>query len=455
MPADSHCHLNDPAFDIDRGEVIESIETAGMVHLLNVGYDLPTSHKALALAHRYPYMYASAGIHPHNASSVDDTVLDELRKLLAYPQVVAVGETGLDYFRDRSPREDQQRSFRAHLALARSTGRPVIIHCRDAMDDCLKILEEEEVGKIGGVMHCFAGSPEEAEKTLELGLYISFAGNVTYPKAGMLRDSMAVVPGHRLLLETDSPYLAPQKKRGKRNDPTLLRYVLETAAKVRSVTIADMERIAVNNFEELFLNTGAEGKIAYQIRDSLYINVTQACSNECYFCVRFHSDTVQGHNLRLAKDPSAEQMIEAIGDPTKYGEVVFCGYGEPTIRLEQIKQVAKAVKDKGGVTRLNTNGHGNHLAKRNIVPELKGVIDSVSVSLNAADSETYNKICKPLIKNAWNSTVEFIKEAKAGGLDVTASIVAIPGVVDEEQCRTFVEDELKVDFRVRHYNLVG
>ncbi|MBI5816708.1 MAG: YchF/TatD family DNA exonuclease [Nitrospinae bacterium] len=456
MPADSHCHLNDPAFDNDREETIARAKEAGVSRILNVGYSIPNSEKAVELAQKHPYMSASAGIHPHDAKTVDGSVIEKLRGLARLPEIVAIGETGLDYYRDKSPRDVQQKSFRSHIAIAREAGKPVIVHCRDAMDDAIKVLTEENVKEIGGVMHCFAGTPEDARRCLDLNLYISFAGNITYPKAEDLRRSLAATPGHRLLLETDAPYLSPQKLRGKRNEPSAMTYIVKQAAQTRGVTVEDIERITLFNFEELFGAGGkGEGEIAYKIRNSLYLNVTIHCTNECYFCPRFGSRTVQGHDLRISGDPSAEEMIALIGDPKRYDEVVFCGYGEPTIRLEQIKAVARHVKDNGGVTRLNTNGHGSHIAGRDIVPELVGLIDHVSVSLNAADPATYNAICQPAIPEAWEKTVEFIKSAKGRIPNVTATVVAIPGKVDVAGCEKFARETLGVDFRVRAFDLVG
>ncbi len=456
MPADSHCHLNDPAFDEDLEEVISRIKEEGMDYLLNVGYDLQTSRKAVELAERYDTMYASVGVHPHNASQLNDNALAELGKLADHPRVVAIGETGLDYYRDKSPREDQVMALRAHMELAKKLKKPLIIHCRDAMEDCLKILEDEDLKKTGGVMHCFAGAPDDARRCLKLGMYISFAGNVTYPKAGALRESLKAVPGHRLLLETDSPYLAPQKKRGRRNSPAFLKYVVDKAAEVRGVTREDIERITVTNFKTLFKTGGVEkGEVAYKIRNSLYLNVTKECTNECYFCARFHSDTVQGHNLRISSDPTAEEMIEAMGDPSRYDEIVFCGFGEPALRLDAIMQVARVVKEKGGRTRLNTNGHANQIAGKDVTPQLAGLIDIVSVSLNTADAATYNEICSPLIPDAYQAVIDFIKSAKASGLSVTATAVDIPGKVNAEDVRRLAEDELGVGFRLRSYNLVG
>jgi len=456
MSADSHCHLNDPAFKADRDEVIARARGAGVRLMLNVGYDLATSGIAIDLARANPDMFASVGMHPHNAKEVDDKVIERMRLAAVAPEVVAIGETGLDYYRDRSPREAQQKAFRAHLALAREVGKPLVIHCRNAMADCLEIMLDEGVEQIGGVMHCFAGTPDDARACLEMNMYISFAGNITYPKAVGLRESLATIPGHRLLVETDSPYLAPRKKRGKRNEPSLISHVIDQAAATRGVTCEDMERISVSNFMTLF-NVGDRGggEVSYMIRNSLYLNVTRTCDNECYFCPRFHSDTVQGHNLRIERDPTAEEMIEAVGDPTRYDEIVFCGYGEPTLRLDRVKEVAKAVKAKGGYTRLNTNGHGSVIAGRDITPELAGVIDEVSVSMNASDPDTYNAICNPKPPGAYEGTIGFIKAARRRGLKVTATVVAIEGKVDIEACRRLAEDKLGVSFRVRDFNLVG
>lgn len=456
MPADSHCHLNDPAFDADRGEAVKRALSAGLVHFLNVGYNIPTTQVAIQLAEEFAMMYASAGIHPHNAASVDEQALAEIRGFAGHPKVVAIGETGLDYYRDRSPRDAQARSFRAHIQIAREVGKPIIVHCRDAMEDTMAIMKDERIHDIGGVMHCFAGTPDDVRRLLDMNLYISFAGNITYPNASALRDSLLAVPGHRLLLETDAPYLSPKESRGKRNEPANITGVVRQAAETRGVTVEDMNRITVTNFEELFrVGGGRTGEIVYRIRNSLYVNVTKNCTNECFFCPRFFSDTLQGHNLRLARDPSVEEMIEAIGDPARYDEIVFCGYGEPTLRLEEIKAVARAIKSKGGATRLNTNGHGSRIAGRDITPELAGLIDHVSVSLNAADKQTYNAICNPSFPDAWESAVDFIRKVKLHTPIVTATVVAIPGKVDVETVRKFAEDDLGVRFRVREYNLVG
>jgi len=195
------------------------------------------------------------------------------------------------------------------------------------------------------------------------------------------------------------------------------------------------------------------GETAYRIRNSLYLNVTNRCTNACTFCVRFHSDYVKGYNLRLNHEPGLEEMKDAIGDPSQYKEVVFCGYGEPLIRLDLIKSLARWVKVQGGRVRINTNGHGNLIHGRNILPELSGIVDSLSISLDAHDEDSYNRICMPLVKNAYQGMLDFIREAKEVIPDVTVTVVDVEGV-DVERCRRIAR-ELGVKFRLRRYNVVG
>ena len=287
--------------------------------------------------------------------------------------------------------------------------------------------------------------------------YISFAGPITYPNADKLRKVVKSIPTNRLLIETDCPYLAPQQMRGKRNEPAYVRHVAEKVAEVKGLTVEDIERVIRLNVHNLFGigDVNEIGRVTYKIRNSLYLNITNRCTNECYFCARTTDPWVQGYNLRLEDEPLSEDILKEIGDPKRYDEVVFCGYGEPTLRLNIIEEVSKKVKEMGGKIRLNTNGHGNLINKRNILPELKGLVDTISVSINAEDSEKYNKICHPVFKNStYEAVKEFIKEAKKYIHEVVVTIVDVPEV-DEEKCKEIAEKELGVKFRERRYNVVG
>ncbi|MGE5818765.1 MAG: TatD family nuclease-associated radical SAM protein, partial [Deltaproteobacteria bacterium] len=259
-----------------------------------------------------------------------------------------------------------------------------------------------------------------------------------------------------LLIETDAPYLAPQPLRGKRNEPAFVRHTAEMIAQIKGLTFDDVSRITSFNAMQLFgIGTVPDrGQITYPIRNSLYLNITNRCTAACTFCVRYNTDFVKGHNLRLTEEPTADAVIAEIGDPTRYAEIVFCGYGEPLLRLDVIKAVAAEVKRRKGKVRIDTNGHANLIYKRNVLPELAGLVDAVSVSLNAQNAEVYEKLTQPKFgPMTYDAVKEFIREAKKYIPEVTATVVSAPGV-DIEACRKIAEG-LGAKFRVREYNVVG
>ncbi|MCL4457446.1 MAG: YchF/TatD family DNA exonuclease [Nitrospirae bacterium] len=450
---DTHCHLEMEPFDADREDVIKRAKDAGLEAVITIGSDFEGSKGAVELAGKYDFVYASVGIHPHDAKDFNEDVFRQITEWTKNPKVVAIGETGLDYHYDHSPRDVQRDAFIKQLSYAVESGVPAIIHSREAKEDTLRILEESRVSK--GVLHCFSGDMETAERAMEMGLYISFAGTVTFKKALQIQKIAKVIPDEYLLIETDAPYLAPEPFRGKRNEPAFVKHTAEFIAKLRGVSTEDIDRITTLNAKRLFGigDMPGMGEIAYKIRESLYLNITNRCTSKCSFCIKFHSDFVKGHNLRLAGEPSADELKSAIGDPALYQEVVFCGYGEPLLRLDAVKEVASWIKEKGGKVRINTNGHGNLIHKRNILPELQGLVDSISISLDAHDEKTYNKICNPAFKNAFNEVVNFIKEAKKSIPEVTATVVTAEGV-DVDKCKE-IADFLGVKLRVRRLDVVG
>lgn len=456
MIIDTHAHLDFPEYKADLESVLSRAKEAGVGCIINVGTSLAASKKSVILANRFDNIYASIGIHPHDASKVSEQDWQTLESLVKEPKVVAIGETGLDYYRNRSPHEDQQRIFHKHLTLAKAHNLPVIIHCREAGSDCLTILHEHKNGSLRGVVHCFSGTREMAEKCVELGFYISFAGPITFSNANNLREVAKSIPVERLLLETDCPFLSPQPKRGERNEPSYLSYVIPVLADIYGLSVQDIMRITTFNAYKLFGigEPEQEGKIAYAIRNSLYINLTNRCSNVCAFCMRETYPIVKGHHLGLKKEPTSEEVIQAIGDPSSYDEVVFCGYGEPTERLDVLVTVARFLKSKGKRIRLDTNGHGDLINGRPIVRELEGLIDTICISLNADTAEKYEEICKPVFgEKTYPALIQFIKEAKEVIPNVQVSLVEMPGV-DVEKCRKIAQ-ELSVDFRVRKYDVLG
>ncbi len=250
--ADSHAHLIDKAFKRDEEEVIKRAQDKGVRLIINLGYDLKTSLAAVKLAEDYNSIYASVGIHPHEAGKVPDNYQERLKKLAQKEKVVALGEIGLDYYRDLSPREKQKEVFRELLRAAREIRYPVIIHDREAHDDILKILEEEKGGENGGVLHCFSGDWNMAQKCIDMGFYISIAGPVTFKKSDKLQEVAKKLPLNRMLVETDCPYLAPVPFRGKRNEPSYVKFTLERIASLRGDRWEDLAQATYDNTRRVF-----------------------------------------------------------------------------------------------------------------------------------------------------------------------------------------------------------
>ena len=462
---DTHCHLEMDAFDPDREDVIKRAHDAGIGAIITIGSDLAGNRGGLELSQKYDFIFASVGFHPHDAKDFTEEIFNQIKEWATQfkiqnpnskiqgGKVVGIGEIGLDYHYDHSPRKIQRDVFVKQLHLAEELGLPVIIHSREAKKDTLEIVSGSGVNK--GVFHCFSGDMDMAERAMAIGFCISVAGPVTFKNAKKLQEITAAIPDDFLLIETDAPYLTPEPFRGRRNEPAYLIHTAQAVAALRGVSLEDISRITTLNAMRLFRigEMPGKGEIAYKIRDNLYLNITNRCTNSCSFCIRFHSDYVKGHNLRLLDEPTEEEVKQAIGDPAQYQEIVFCGYGEPLLRLDLVKNIAQWIKLRNGKVRINTNGHGNLIYERNILPELQGIVDSISISLDAQDKETYNKICKPSFENAYEGVLSFIREAQKFIPHVQVTAVTLPGV-DIEECRR-VAGELGVRLRVRTLDAVG
>lgn len=442
------------AFSGDRDEVVKRAKEAGVKYIVNAGSDRAGNIAGLELSSRYAQVYAAAGIHPHDAKTLNDDLYKELKSWARSPKIVAIGEIGLDYHYLHSPKGIQIDAFKKQILLARELDLPIIVHSREAKKDTIRILKQE-INDTTGMLHCFSGDREMAKDAMEMGFYISIAGPATFKNAKKLREIIEFIPDEFLLIETDAPYLSPVPMRGKRNEPSFLLHTAETIAEIRGISVTDLARITTLNALKLFkIDTITEkGEIAYKIRDSLYLNVTNKCTNKCNFCVRFRTSYVKGHNLRLERDPTALQLIKAIKDPRDYKEIVFCGIGEPLLRLEIVKKVSKWIKDNGGTVRINTNGHGNLIHKRNIVPELAGLVDSLSISLDAENEKKYEKVCRPQLKNAFHGMLEFTRQAKKVIPDIRLTVVKIPQI-NIKKCEALAK-ELGVPLHVRSFNVVG
>ncbi|MBN1527047.1 MAG: YchF/TatD family DNA exonuclease [Candidatus Omnitrophica bacterium] len=455
MLIDTHCHLDFSDFDLDRDAVIERAARAGVGRIINIGSSVEGTRRSVELASKYGMAYAAIGVHPHHAETVTDALIEDFRRLARETRkVVAIGEVGLDYYRNESPKESQVAAFKKFIGLARSVDLPIIIHTREADTDITDIMRREGRG-LRGVVHCFSGDERFLRECLDLGLFVSFTCNLTFKNAKALREVAKKMPVERLLLETDAPYLAPQAMRGKRNEPAHLTYLVEEWSRLIGLSKEDIGRVTTHNANALFrLGLDEPVTAVYPIRDSLYLNITNRCTNDCSFCIRTQSSFVKGHNLKLEGEPAADEIVAAVGDPKRYKEIVFCGYGEPTIRFDDVKAICRKLKEKGAAIRLVTNGHGDMINKRPIAAELSGLVDRVSVSLNAESAEKYNGLCKPHFgPEAYGKILAFIKDCVARGIETEVTCLDLPGV-DIKRCEEIAAG-LGARFRLRSYGIVG
>jgi TatD DNase family protein len=259
MFADSHAHLDFPDFDADREQVFQRARDAGVQYVLAMGGARGPAHLAsgLATADGRENVWATAGVHPHEAKDAAGDHFDQLADLAKRPRLVAIGEIGLDYHYDHSPRDVQQRVFIQQMEIAAAAKLPIVIHCREAWADCLRLLEEHwKRAALGGILHCFSGTRDDAQRGIDMGFCVSFAGNVTFPKAVELREVATKIPLDRLLIETDSPFLAPVPRRGKRNEPAYVRHTAECLAALRGISPDELGAATTRNFLTLVNRSG-------------------------------------------------------------------------------------------------------------------------------------------------------------------------------------------------------
>lgn len=252
MIIDTHAHYDDPKYDSDRDVRLLEAKKEGVDLIVNASQDLTTSKKAIEIAEQYPFVYCCIGVHPHNADQCNSFVINELEMMAKHPKVIGIGETGLDYYYEYSQKEAQKLSFIEHIRLAKLLKLPTIIHDRDAHEDTYKILNEEKIWEAGGVVHCFSGSVELAKKAVDMGLYISIGGAVTFKNAKNIIDIVKYIPEDRLLLETDCPYMTPEPHRGHRNESIYVKLVAKRISELKNREIEEIYNLTTNNFYQLF-----------------------------------------------------------------------------------------------------------------------------------------------------------------------------------------------------------
>ncbi len=481
-------------FEPDFPDVLSRMSENGVTHVISIGSLAQNERieKTLEIANSHDFIYATLGVHPkspykdlHDIALSFENYYSKNKKKIA-----AVGEIGLDYFIPDASKEElekikikQKELFEFQLKIAVSHRLPVIVHIRDAYEDAINILKayaKMPDAFFGGVIHCFSSDdPSIASEFIKMGFFISFSGNITYKKNGGLRASAKEIPDEKILIETDSPYLAPQNFRGKRNEPSYVRFVLDALAELKGVERAKFEDLTVQNTVNLFSLEEVPGfypSVAYKIRNSVYINLTNKCTNRCAFCPKYQNGgsnfNVRGYNLELKKEPTAQEVVSSVFRYYNFKEAVFCGLGEPTLRIETLKESAKALKeakkaaisgtgggsgDAGIKLRLDTDGLANAVYGRNIAAELEGLIDSVSISLNAQNGKVYEKFCNPqMLKkgvDAYSSVLDFVKESRKRIKEVTVTAIDLPGI-DIAGIENIAKS-LKVGFKLRKFNDVG
>ncbi|MBR4173072.1 MAG: TatD family hydrolase [Clostridia bacterium] len=252
MLFDSHAHYNDKKFDTDRFELLESMQKNGVEYIMNVADSMKSIDEILALTEKYPFIYASVGVHPEEVAELTEADMERLKEYAKLKKVRAIGEIGLDYYYDDVGRELQKKWFDRQLSLAEEVNLPVIIHDRDAHGDCVEILKKHDIKRIGCVMHCYSGSAEMAKELLPMGVYFGFGGTLTFKNAKKVQLAAEFVPIDRILLETDCPYLAPEPLRGTKNSSLLLHYVAEKLADIKGISVAEVEKITAENAKKMY-----------------------------------------------------------------------------------------------------------------------------------------------------------------------------------------------------------
>lgn len=451
MFIDTHAHLFYPDYKDDIDEVIQRAKQEEVEAIVVPSTDLASAKKVLELTQKYDIVYGTVGIHPHDTKEWKKEYINDLEQLAKQDKIIAIGEIGLDYYYDFSPKEIQKEAFIAQLELALKLKLPVVVHNREADKDILDIIGSFCGRGLKAQFHCFSSSLDVALELIKMNHFISFTGNITHKKADDLRAVVSKIPLDNIMIETDSPFMTPVPLRGKRNEPAYVKYVAMQLAELHNKTVEEIGKItSFNAFRFFGIGRNAKTDYTYLLGDSLYINVTNRCSADCVFCHRKTDPTIGRYNLKMSasEEPPASVYINEIGNPKNYKEIVFCGYGEPTIRWEVVKEISTYIKENGGKVRINTNGHGNLINKRDITVEMKGIIDTLSISLNSSNPKQYAQLMQ-VDEKYFYEMIEFTRAAKQNVPNVIMSIVNLKDVdIDAAQN---IADELGVQLRIRQH----
>jgi len=411
------------------------------------GISLESSLNAASLSETRTGVYAAAGIHPNEFNPDSPGDYDGIPEILLRPRVIAVGETGLDLYRDRVSVKMQIELFEQHIRLAEAFGLTLIVHSRSAEKEVLDVLGDDVAVPV--IMHCFTGPDYIAREAADRGYYIGLAGPLTFRKNLRLRELVGSLRTDRILIETDAPYLSPEPFRGRRNEPSNIKYIADAISEIWDRDLSVTAGILMkNSLKALQLGPVRRTDLVYQLYGNIYMNITGRCTNRCRFCIKERTDGIGGYYLAHHGEPPEGRLESIIGtlSPSMGKELVFCGYGEPTIRPELLLKLAESASDRGFAVRLNTNGTCLTWLSPEQTIELLKPFDAVSISLNASCREEYNSICRPAEENTWDRLMEFIELARRV-TSVRLTAVRFPGVPMESVEK--LAKNLNLPFRIR------
>jgi TatD DNase family protein len=434
---DSHAHLDHPLFSEDIDDVVRRAVEDGVRAVVNIGYDPESARATAALVDKYDFFYGVLGTHPHDAAGHTLAYEIELKELLDRPRMIGVGEIGLDYYYDHSPREAQRKVFRRMLWMARLKDKPVVIHCRDAERDVLDMLASERM-RFRGIFHAFNHGPAEATRATELGFHLGIGGVATFKKS-RLSEILHAIPLDRIVLETDCPYLAPTPWRGRRNEPAMVAQVVEALSRLHGLAPEEVVRQTTENFA---LAMRVEEKTlpppVYKIRNRVYIHTTP--------------DTEPGLLADLAAQ-AADDIAgsgEGPGGGSRAEEAVICGFYEPLDRIEQVMAVAERLRTKGVRVRVITGTRGHAALGRDAAQSLRGVIDGLTVRMYGTTPAQHEQVAMTGLGDAaFTSLTDCIESAVTAGIKTDCLFISVPKM-KVERCRALA-DSLGAGCEVRRF----
>lgn len=417
---DSHCHLNLEQFAGDFEPMLARALGDGVSAFVNIGFDRESARQTMELLDRYPFFYGVVGVHPHDAESLDDALMAELERYLDHPRVLAVGEIGLDFYRDHSPREVQRDVFKRMLALARGRNLPVVIHCRDAFDELVDTLAAEG-SQYRGIFHAFAGTPEEAKRVIDLGFHVGVGGVATF-RNSQLAKSLPDIPLDHIVLETDSPYLTPHPYRGRRNEPSYLAYVARAVAYAHRVSLAEAAEATTQNlFRALAVPESERPRGVYKLDQTVYIQTTSG----------------------------GARAVDTF-DTGGAEEAVICGFDDPLDDFETTLAAARWAAEQGMFVRVNTSGLANVAAGRDVTRELSEFVDEVVVPFFGTTASQHDRVARGGVDDdAFEAMRDFVRKAGEAGMDTVCEFIAAPKF-KADPCREFAKG-LGAQYDIRMY----